>query len=176
MTIKAGDKMPAGVLTTPGPEGPQKISTDQLFAGKKVVLVAVPGAFTPTCDARHLPGFIQHAEDFKAKGVDTVASLSVNDAFVMYQWGKSLGLEKVKLLPDGSGHFTRRMGMLIDKDHLGFGYRSWRYAMIVEDNQITHWFEEPGINDAGTDSDPYGETAPEKLLGVLTSDPVAQQA
>ena len=90
--------------------------------------------------------------------------IAVTDAFVMYQWGKGLGLERVKLLPDGSGHFTRRMGMLIDKDHVGFGLPSWRYATIVDDNRVTVWFEEPGINDTGVDEDPYCETAPEKVL------------
>lgn len=85
----------------------------------------------------------------------------------MYQWGKGLGLDKVRLLPDGSGHFTRRMGMLIDKDHLGFGMRSWRYAMIVDDNWVTGWFEEPRINDDCSDADPYGETAPERVLEAL---------
>ena len=112
--------------------------------------------------------------DFKAAGIDDVYCLSVNDAFVMYQWGKGLGLEKVKLLPDGSGDFTRRMGMLIDKSHLGFGMRSWRYAMVVDDNRIVEWFEEPGINDDGADSDPYGETAPEKVLAALEGE--ARQA
>ena len=105
---------------------------------------------------------------------DEVYCVSVNDAFVMFQWGKSLGLKNVKLLPDGSGDFTRRMGMLINKDHVGFGLRSWRYAMIVDDNVVSHWFEEPGINDEGADSDPYGETAPEKLLAALgVAQPVA---
>ena len=136
------------------------------FAGKKVVVFSLPGAFTPTCSNEQCPNYERLHDVFTAAGVDEVYCISVNDAFVMYQWGKHLGLEKIKLLPDGSGHFTRRMGMLIDKDHLGFGMRSWRYAMIVEDNLITHWFEEPGINDVGSDNDPYGETTPEKLLAA----------
>ena len=160
----------------PNPFRWQDMNVRDEFAGKKVVVFSLPGAFTPTCSNEQCPNYERLYDLFKAAGVDEVYCMSVNDAFVMYQWGKSLGLQKVKLLPDGSGHFTRRMGMLIDKDHLGFGYRSWRYAMIVEDTQITHWFEEPGINDTGADSDPYGETAPEKLLGALTSDPVAPQA
>ena len=163
-------------LGGPNPFRWQDLPVRQEFAGKKVVVFSLPGAFTPTCSNEQCPNYDRLHDLFKAAGVDEVYCLSVNDAFVMYQWGKSLGLEKVKLLPDGSGHFTRRMGMLIDKDHLGFGMRSWRYAMIVDDNTITHWFEEPGINDAGTDSDPYGETAPEKLLAALTSEPVAQAA
>ena len=146
------------------------------FAGRKVVVFSLPGAFTPTCSNEQCPNYERLHDAFRALGVDEVYCVSVNDAFVMYQWGKHLGLEKVRLLPDGSGHFTRRMGMLIDKDHLGFGYRSWRYAMIVEDNKITHWFEEPGINDTGADADPYGETAPERLLAALTQEPVAQAA
>ncbi|MEQ1497898.1 MAG: peroxiredoxin [Novosphingobium sp.] len=160
----------------PNPFRWQDFAVRSEFAGKKVVVFSLPGAFTPTCSNEQCPNFERLHDLFKAAGVDAVYCLSVNDAFVMYQWGKQLGLSKIKLLPDGSGHFTRRMGMLIDKDHLGFGMRSWRYAMIVEDNAITHWFEEPGINDVGSDADPYGETAPEKLLAALTAEPVAQAA
>jgi peroxiredoxin len=137
------------------------------FAGRKVVIFSLPGAFTPTCSNEQCPAFERLYDDFRAAGVDEVYCIAVNDAFVMYQWGRHLGLSRVRLLPDGSGHFTRRMGMLIDKDHLGFGLRSWRYAMIVEDNRVTGWFEEPGINDSGTDDDPYGETAPERVLEAL---------
>jgi len=137
------------------------------FAGKRVVLFSLPGAFTPTCSNEQCPAFERLHDDFLAIGIDGVYCIAVNDAFVMYQWGRRLGLDKVKLLPDGSGAFTRRMGMLINKDHLGFGMRSWRYAVVVDDNRITHWFEEPGINDVGADADPYGETAPENILAVL---------
>lgn len=137
------------------------------FAGKKVVVFSLPGAFTPTCSNEQCPNFERLYDDFKALGFDDIYCMSVNDAFVMYQWGKSLGLQKVKLLPDGSGHFTRRMGMLINKDHVGFGARSWRYAMVVNDNEITHWFEEPGINDDGEHGDPYGVSAPENILDTL---------
>ena len=140
------------------------------FAGKKVVIFSLPGAFTPTCSNEQCPNYERLHGAFSALGVDDVYCMSVNDAFVMYQWGRKLGLEKIKLLPDGNGDFTRRMGMLIDKSHLGFGMRSWRYAMIVDDNRITHRFEEPGINDEGLDQDPYGETAPEKLLAALGAD------
>ena len=133
MTIKAGDKMPAGVLTTPGPEGPQKISTDQLFTGKKVVLFSVPGAFTPTCDARHLPGFIQHAEDFKAKGVDTVACMAVNDVFVMKAWDKASAVEgKVLMLADGNAEYSKALGLELDATGFGMGIRGKRFAIIVE--------------------------------------------
>ena len=151
----------------PNPFRWQDFKVHDEFAGKKVAIFSLPGAFTPTCSSLQTPGYEQSYEAFQAAGVDEVYCLSVNDAFVMYQWGKNLGLKNVKLLPDGSGDFTRRMGMLIDKSHLGFGQRSWRYAMIVEDNVVTAWFEEPGINDDGSDSDPYGETAPEKLLAAL---------
>jgi glutaredoxin/glutathione-dependent peroxiredoxin len=133
MTIKAGDKMPAGVLTTPGPEGPQKISTDQLFAGKKVVLFSVPGAFTPTCDARHLPGFIQHAADFKAKGVDTVACMAVNDVFVMKAWDKASAVEgKVLMLADGNAEYSKALGLELDATGFGMGIRGKRFAIIVD--------------------------------------------
>ncbi len=138
------------------------------FAGKKIVVFSLPGAFTPTCSNEQCPGYEQMFDSFKAAGVDEVYCISVNDAFVMFQWGKNLGLDKVKLLPDGNGDFTRRMGMLIDKTHLGFGMRSWRYAMIVDDNTVTHWFEEPGINDVGSDTDPYGESAPDKVFAALS--------
>ncbi len=154
----------------PNPFRWQELVVRDAFAGKKVAIFSLPGAFTPTCSNEQCPNYERLYDVFKAAGVDELYCISVNDAFVMYQWGKSLGLKKVKLLPDGSGHFTRRMGMLIDKDHVGFGMRSWRYAMIVDDNRIAHWFEEPGINDSGADSDPYGETAPEKLLAALTWD------
>jgi peroxiredoxin len=137
------------------------------LAGKKVVIFSLPGAFTPTCSNEQCPNFDRLYDEFHQQGIDEVYCVSVNDAFVMFQWGKNLGLENVKLLPDGNGDFTRRMGMLIDKRHLGFGMRSWRYAMVVEDNVITRWFEEPGINDIGADEDPYGATAPETLLAEM---------
>lgn len=151
----------------PNPFRWQDVQTGDLFAGKKVVVFSLPGAFTPTCSNQQVPNFERLYDDFRAAGIDEIYCISVNDAFVMYQWGKSLGVEKVKLLPDGSADFTRRMGMLIRKDHVGFGERSWRYAMVVEDGTITQWFEEPGINDQGLDNDPYGETAPEHILETL---------
>lgn len=151
----------------------QDLNVREEFAGKKVVVFSLPGAFTPTCSNQQCPNFERLADDFKALGVDGVYCVAVNDAFVMYQWSKNLGLQKIRLLPDGSGNFTRRMGMLINKDHLGFGQRSWRYAMVVDDNTITHWFEEPGINDAGSDEDPYGETAPEHIYDVLKAEKAA---
>lgn len=151
----------------PNPFRWQDFKVRDEWAGKRIVVFSLPGAFTPTCSNSQCPGYEQAYDRFRELGVDEVYCISVNDAFVMYQWGKNLGLEKVKLLPDGSGDFTRRMGMLIDKSHLGFGMRSWRYAMIIEDNKVVEWFEEPGINDVGSDADPYGETAPEKILEAL---------
>lgn len=151
----------------PNPFRWQDMNVREAFAGKRVVIFSLPGAFTPTCSNEQCPAYERLYPDFQAAGVDEIYCISVNDAFVMFQWGKNLGLEKVKLLPDGSGHFTRHMGMLINKDHVGFGYRSWRYAMVVDDNTVTHWFEEPGINDVGADADPYGESAPEKVLAAL---------
>ncbi|MBV1687610.1 peroxiredoxin [Novosphingobium sp. G106] len=145
------------------------------FAGKKVVVFSLPGAFTPTCSNEQCPNYDRLYDAFKQFGVDEVYCVSVNDAFVMYQWGKNLNLKNVKLLPDGNGEFTRRMGMLIDKSHLGFGLRSWRYAMVVDDNLVTDWYEEPGINDTGADQDPYGETAPEKLLDELKAQDLTAQ-
>ena len=142
----------------------EDVNTRDLFSGKRVVVFSLPGAYTPTCSNKQCPSYDAYYQDFKDAGIDDVYCISVNDAFVMYNWGKNLGLKNVKLRPDGSADFTRRMGMLIKKDHLGFGDRSWRYAMIVDDNKITDWFEEPGINDVGSDEDPYVETTPEKLL------------
>ena len=145
----------------------QDLRVRDAFAGKRIVVFSLPGAFTPTCSNEQCPAFERLYDEFRANGIDEVYCISVNDAFVMYQWGQRLGLAKVKLLPDGSGAFTRRMGMLINKDHLGFGMRSWRYAMLIDDNRVVGWFEEPGINDTGADNDPYGESAPEKVLGAI---------
>jgi len=122
-------------------------TSDEIFGGKKIVLLALPGAFTPTCSSTHLPRFEELYDEFKKEGVDEIYCLSVNDAFVMFQWGKNLGIEKVKLLPDGSADFTRKMGMLVKKDNLGFGQRSWRYSAYIEDGEIKQMFVEPGFED-----------------------------
>jgi len=146
MTIKAGDKMPSGVFTIAGPDGPQKLTADQLFAGKKVVLFSVPGAFTPTCDARHLPGFVQHAGDFKAKGVDTVACMAVNDVFVMKAWGKASAVEdRVLMLADGNGDYAKALGLELDATGFGMGMRGKRFAIIVDSGVAKSVFVEgPG--------------------------------
>jgi peroxiredoxin len=149
----------------------QDLSSAEIFRGKRIVVFALPGAFTPTCTTEQCPAYESSYPDLVAAGADEVYCLSVNDAFVMYQWARHLGLTNVKLIPDGSGDFTRRMGMLVKKDHLGFGQRSWRYAMVVDDGVVTAWFEEPGINDAGADDDPYGQSAPGPVVEWLRSHP-----
>jgi peroxiredoxin len=137
MAIKVGDKIPAAKLRVMSAEGPKEISTDEIFKGKKVVLFAVPGAFTPTCSAKHLPGFVQNAAAIKAKGVDTVACIAVNDAFVMGAWGKAQGADdKVMMLSDGNGTFTKELGLEMDGSAVGLGTRSQRYAMVVQDGVV----------------------------------------
>jgi glutaredoxin/glutathione-dependent peroxiredoxin len=137
MTIKVGDKVPAVKVKQMTPEGMKDIDTGDFFKGKKVVLFALPGAFTPTCSAKHLPGFVEKAAEIKGKGVDAIACLSVNDAFVMNAWGKEQKAEgKVQMLADGNGDFTRAMGLELDGSGYGLGKRSQRYAMIVDNGTI----------------------------------------
>ena len=137
MTIQVGDKIPDGIFTVMGAEGPTGLSTADLFGGKKVVLFAVPGAFTPTCSAAHLPGFVVHVDDIKAKGVDTVACMSVNDVFVMHAWGQSANAEHIQMLADGNGTFTEALGLVLDGTGFGMGARSQRFAMVVDDGDVT---------------------------------------
>ena len=144
----------------------QNVSTDDIFAGKTVVVFSLPGAFTPTCSSSHVPRYNQLADTFKRHGVDDIVCVSVNDSFVMNKWAASQELENVKVIPDGSGEFTRKIGMLVDKDNLGFGQRSWRYAAVVNDGVIEAWFEEPGRADDHPEA-PYGESAPETVLAWL---------
>jgi len=137
MTIKVGDRVPSASLKHMTADGMQTITTDQLFKGKKVVLFALPGAFTPTCSAKHLPGFVQNAETIKGKGVDTIACLSVNDAFVMNAWGKDQKVgDKVLMLADGNGEFTKAIGLETDTSAYGMGRRSQRYAMVVQNGVV----------------------------------------
>ncbi|MGB8326083.1 MAG: peroxiredoxin [Steroidobacteraceae bacterium] len=139
MTIKAGDRMPAGTFKTMTKEGPQDLTTDQLFRGKKVVLFSVPGAFTPTCDARHLPGFVQLADAIKAKGVDAIACMAVNDVFVMHAWGKASQVgDKIMMLADGNGDYAKSLGLEMDARGFGMGVRGQRFAIIVSDGAATH--------------------------------------
>jgi glutaredoxin/glutathione-dependent peroxiredoxin len=137
MTIKVGDKMPSATLRYLSPEGPKEITTDELFRGKKVALFAVPGAFTPACSQRHLPGFVDKAAELKAKGIDQIACVAVNDAFVMNAWGKSQNVDdKVMMLADGSGDFAKAVGLTLDMSARGLGVRSQRYSMLVDNGVV----------------------------------------
>ncbi|MTI42842.1 peroxiredoxin [Roseibium hamelinense] len=141
-------------------------TSDDYFKGKRVVLFSLPGAFTPTCSTYQLPDFEKLFADFQAEGIDDIYCISVNDAFVMNAWAKSQGVKNVKVIPDGSGEFTRKMGMLVAKDNLGFGMRSWRYAAVINDGTVEMWFEEDGFSD-NCDTDPYGASAPQNVLENL---------
>src|SRR3989338_8925266 len=132
----------------------QDVSSEEIFKGKKIVLFSLPGAFTPTCSSTHLPGYEAKYDEIKSLGVDEIYCISVNDAFVMFQWAKNLGIEKVKMMPDGSALFTEGMGMLVKKDNLGFGDRSWRYSMYVVDGIIQKMFIEPSFGD-NCPTDPF---------------------
>lgn len=139
MPIKPGDRMPAGTFKIMTKDGMQDLTTDELFKGKKVVLFSVPGAFTPTCDAKHLPGFVQLADQIKAKGVDTIACMAVNDVFVMNAWGKASNVgDKVLMLADGNGDYARALGLEMDGRGLGMGMRGQRFAIVVEDGVARH--------------------------------------
>jgi peroxiredoxin (alkyl hydroperoxide reductase subunit C) len=146
MTIKVGDTIPSMKLMVATADGPKETSTDEIFKGKKVVLFAVPGAFTPTCSAKHLPGFVQNFDALKAKGVDTVACIAVNDAFVMGAWGKDQGTgDKVTMLADGAAAFAKAIGLELDLNARGMGWRSQRYALVADNGKVTHLaVEAPG--------------------------------
>jgi len=155
MAIKEGDKIPSGTVTMMTGEGPKPVSTDDLFKGKKVVVFAVPGAFTPTCSAKHLPGFVEKAQEIKAKGINTIACIAVNDAFVMDAWGKSQNTAgKIEMLADGSSKFTDALGLGMDLTDRGLGKRSRRYSMIVDNGVVTKLNLEEGgafqVSDAQT--------------------------
>ena len=160
MTISIGDKLPEVAFMTMTDGEPSKITTSEVFAGKKVVLFAVPGAFTPTCHAKHLPGFIQQAEAIMAKGVDRIACVAVNDVYVLGAWARQLGADAIQFLADGSGQFTRAIGMELDLMERGLGLRSERYAMIVDDGKVTALFVEPKPGQAI-------ESSAEKVLAAL---------
>jgi glutaredoxin/glutathione-dependent peroxiredoxin len=137
MAIKAGERMPAGKLKRMTKEGPKDITTDELFKGKTVVLFSVPGAFTPTCDAKHLPGFVEKAADLKKKGVATIACLSVNDAFVMKAWGKAQNTDgKVDMLADGNGEYTKALGLELDATGFGMGMRGQRFSLVIDNGVV----------------------------------------
>ena len=136
MTVNVGDKLPQAALTIATPDGPQPTNSDDFFAGKRVALFAVPGAFTPTCSARHLPSFVDKAGDLKAKGIDEIACISVNDPFVMSAWGERDGSGDITMLSDGNGAFTEAVGLDFDGSKFGMGKRSQRYSMVVNDGKI----------------------------------------
>lgn len=146
MTIAVGDKLPATTFIQPTAEGPQPVAAADYFAGKRVALFSVPGAFTPTCSAKHLPGFVEKADALKAKGIDEIACTAVNDAFVMGAWGKASGVEgKVTMLADGNGDFVKALGLEMDGSKFGMGGRGQRFAMVVKDGVVEHLFvEAPG--------------------------------
>ncbi|PVH30762.1 peroxiredoxin [Pararhodobacter oceanensis] len=173
--MHTGYKLPAVTFQTrirdesiegPNPFRWESKSTEDYFAGKRVVLFSLPGAFTPTCSTYQLPGFENGFADFKAQGIDAIYCMSVNDAFVMNKWAQDQKLQNVQVIPDGSGEFTRRLGMLVRKDNLGFGLRSWRYAAVINNGVVEAWFEEPGLCD-NHGEDPYGVSSPETVLNWL---------
>lgn len=145
MAIQVGDTIPSGTLKIMGEKGPTDITTDELFKGKKAVLFAVPGAFTPGCSLTHLPGFVVNADKIKAAGVDNIVCVAVNDAFVMDAWGKDQNAEEIIMAADGNGEFTRTLGLELDLEGFGMGRRSKRYGMIVEDGKVTYL----GVDDQG---------------------------
>jgi peroxiredoxin len=160
MAIKAGERMPAGTLKRMTKEGPKDLSTDELFKGKLVVLFSVPGAFTPTCDAKHLPGFVQLADQLRARGVDTIACMAVNDVFVMNAWGKASGVgDRILMLADGNGEYARALGLELDAKGYGMGTRGQRFAIVARDGVASHVnVEAPGQ---------FKVSAAEYLLGQL---------
>ena len=173
--VELPDIVPAVVFKTrvrddsiegPNPFRWEDKTTYDYFAGKRVVLFSLPGAFTPTCSTYQLPGFEDNFAEFKALGIKDIYCVSVNDGFVMNCWAKDQKIKKVKMIPDGSCKFTEAMQMDVYKDNLGFGRRSWRYACVVNNGQIEKWFVEPGMED-NCEDDPYGETSPENILKWL---------
>jgi len=163
---RTGDDQAVGGCALIGGEW-KDLDTAEIFDGKKVVVFALPGAFTPTCSSQQLPGYEEKYDELKSLGVDEVYCLSVNDAFVMNAWARDQKIEKVKVLPDGSGVFTQGMGMLINKDHVGFGMRSWRYSMYVENGEVVKIFEEPGKNNAGENGDPFEVSDADTMVKYL---------
>lgn len=147
----------------------EDVNSYEYFGGKRVIVFSLPGAFTPTCSTMQLPGFESMYDEFKQKhGIDEIYCISVNDAFTMNAWAKSQDIKNVKVIPDGNNDFTGKMRMSVDKSNLGFGDRSWRYAMVVNNGKIEAWFEEPGFMN-NCETDPYGETSPENIMNWLDS-------
>jgi peroxiredoxin len=152
----------------------QDVAASEIFGGRRVVVFALPGAFTPTCSSTHLPRYEELYDEFVAAGIDDIYCLSVNDAFVMFQWSRHIGAENIKMLPDGNGEFTRKMGMLVNKDNLGFGMRSWRYAMVVNDGEIEHIFVEPGFAD-DCPTDPFEVSDADTVLAAIRGESAPQE-
>ena len=159
----------------PNPYRWEDTTTADLFGGKRVVVFSLPGAFTPTCSSNHLPRYDELFEEFQKEGVDDIICVSVNDAFVMFKWGKEQGNKNIVLLPDGNAEFTRKMGMLVDKANLGFGMRSWRYSMVVNDGEIEKMFIEPGFED-NCPSDPFEVSDADTMLAYLRGSSLDQVA
>lgn len=153
----------------PNPYKWEDKDSEQIFMNKKILIFSLPGAFTPTCSTYQLPNYEKLYDEFKELGIDEVYCVSVNDAFVMNAWAKSQGIEKVKMLPDGNAELTQSLGMLVKKENLGFGARSWRYAALIENGIVKELFEEDGKED-NCETDPYEHSAPEKVLEALKTD------
>lgn len=175
--VYEGKKLPDVVFKTrvrddsiegPNPFRWQDVTTSDYFNNKRVILFSLPGAFTPTCSTYQLPGFENNYEEFKKLGIDEIYCMSVNDSFVMNAWAKSQDIKNVKVIPDGNGDFTYSLGMLVGKHNLGFGWRSWRYAAVVNNGVIEKWFEEPGRLD-NCETDPYSESSPENILNYFNN-------
>ena len=166
--IKEGDNIPSVKFRERHLGAWIDTNTDMYFKGKKVILFSLPGAFTPTCSSKQLPGFEENAKEFKKYGIDEVYCMSVNDSFVMNAWAQDQKLENVKVIPDGNGEFTSQTGMLCSKRDKCFGDRSWRYAAIINDGVVEKLFVEPGKTD-DTSEDPYGESSPENVMKYLQS-------
>jgi peroxiredoxin len=173
--LNEGSQVPEVIFKTRVGDGPvcggsdghwQDVATKEIFSGKKVIVFALPGAYTPTCSSTHLPGYEAHYDELKACGVDEIYCMAVNDAFVMDQWAHALSVEKVKMIPDGNAAFARGMGMLVSKENVGFGERSWRYSMFVEDGTIKKLFIEPGMSD-NCATDPFEVSGADTMLAYL---------
>ena len=164
--VKFQTRVRNDAIDGPNPFEWKELTTADVFAGKKVVLFALPGAFTPTCSTSHLPRYEELFEEFRGLGIDDVICLSVNDAFVMYQWGLAQRAKNVRLLPDGNGDFTKGMGMLVDKRNLGFGARSWRYSAFIDDGEIRKMFVEPGLED-DCPIDPFEVSDADTMIAYL---------
>ena len=165
MQTRESKRVPDVTFKTRTDDGWKNITSNDIFAGKTVIVFSLPGAFTPTCSATHLPRYEQLAPQFAAEGIDDIICIAVNDGFIMYAWEKEQALNHVKLIPDGNGEFTEKMGMLVDKTDLGFGKRSWRYSMLVKDGVVDKMFIEPEV-----EGDPFEVSDAETMLKYINSD------